>query len=441
MKAREIRSRGRRGAGEGAERGPLGDWLRLELIKAAEIRGGATPRRDNPACWNGDIPWLTPTDLPAAGAGIVDVETTADAITEEGLASCSASLLPPGTVLFSSRASIGKIGIAAVPLTTNQGFANLIPRDGVESRYLAWCLHFHADRIVGLAGSTTFKEVSKSALKRFRIPVPTPSEQCRIVEILDQADRLRRPRAEADAKADRILPALFLEMFGDPATNPMGWTTRPLGELTGHITSGSRGWAKYAGRGEGFFVRTQDIDNGEISTRLLPIDPPAGAESERTRLAEGDVVITITGVVGKAAVVRDTPCDLYVSQHVAVVRPRRDQLLPDYFAAYANLPLGDIPVLARLQYGQTKPGLGFRELRTARIRIPPVDLQSTFAERALALRGLQNATRTSQRALRSLWDSVLHRAFAGCLNASWREAHMQELLQEMEQQAKALATE
>ena len=100
-------------------------WPTIELGSAAEMRGGATPRRDNPAYWNGDIPWVTPSDLPPPAKGILDVENSADAISEEGLDSCSANLLPSGTVLFSSRASIGKIGIAAVPLTTNQGFATI----------------------------------------------------------------------------------------------------------------------------------------------------------------------------------------------------------------------------------------------------------------------------------------------------------------------------
>ena len=195
----------------------------VELGNVAELRGGATPRRDNATYWGGDIPWVTPTDLPARGAGIADVDDPADSITDAGLASCPARVLPPSTVMFSSRASIGKIGIATVPLTTNQGFINLIPHRGLESRYLAWCLHFHADRIADLAGSTTFKEVSKSTLKRFRIPFPSLSEQRRIVKVLDQADRLRRLRVEAGAKANRILPALFIKMFGDPATNPMGW--------------------------------------------------------------------------------------------------------------------------------------------------------------------------------------------------------------------------
>ena len=235
-------TRARRVDGEiarcGAER--VIEWPMVELDHAAEIRGGATPRRDNPDYWGGNVPWLTPTDLPPVGAGITDVETTADAITDDGRASCSASLLPPGAVLFSSRATIGKIGIAVVPLATNQGFANLIPRPGVESHYLAWCLHCHADRIAGLAGTTTFKEVPKSALKRFRIPLPAPSEQRRIVEILDQADRLRSLRAEADAKANSILPALFIQMFGDPVRNPMKWPEKT------HLFQASRSFRRRA---------------------------------------------------------------------------------------------------------------------------------------------------------------------------------------------------
>ena len=223
-------------------------WPMAELNTVADIRGGATPRRDNPVYWNGDIPWVTPTDLPALGEGVSELDSTAEAITNEGLASCSARLLPPGTVLFSSRATIGKVGIATVPLATNQGFANFIPKSGLDSRYLAWRLHHDADRIAGLAGSTTFKEVSKSSFGRFRIPIPPLSEQRRIINVLDQADRLRRLRAEADAIAARMLPALFIKMFGDLATNPMGWTVALLGEAIVETQYGTSERANTDGR-------------------------------------------------------------------------------------------------------------------------------------------------------------------------------------------------
>ncbi|MCI0563691.1 MAG: restriction endonuclease subunit S, partial [Nitrososphaera sp.] len=204
-------------------------WLTVRLDEIASIVGGSTPQRNREDFWDGDIPWVTPTDLPMPGEGIAKVTETKDRITKSGLASCSTQLLPTGTVLFSSRATIGKLGIAGIPLATNQGFANFIPKACIDSRFLAYSLHYHTEGIAALAGKTTFKEVSRGNLKHYRIKLPPLSEQRRIVEILDQADALRKKRAEADVKAERILPALFYKMFGDPVTNPMKWPSGKLG--------------------------------------------------------------------------------------------------------------------------------------------------------------------------------------------------------------------
>lgn len=415
-------------------------WPMVRLEEVATIVGGNTPLRSRQEFWDGDIPWVTPTDLPMPGQGIAEVTETTDKITREGLASCSAQLLPIDTVLFSSRATIGKLGISKVPSATNQGLANFIPKPWVDARFLAYSLQYHTPSIALLARKTTFKEVSKGALKHFRISLPPLSEQRRIVEILDQADSLRRKHAEANLKAERLLPSLFIKMFGDPVTNPKGWDVFELGDLCTKITSGLRDWAKYTGRGDALFVRTQDINDGEISGDLLAVDPPSGAEAERTRLCCGDVVVTITGMGGKAAVFRAQNQNVYVSQHVALVRPRSD-LEPEYLAAFANFPAGSVPLLARFQYGQTKPGLGFRELRAARIPLPPIELQGRFVSQAQNIRTLKGYRSTVGAKLEELWAVLLHRAFSSDLTARWREAHMHELLAEMEQQTKWLAGE
>jgi len=213
-------------------------WPRLPLEDIAEIFGGSTPRRNRDEFWNGDIPWVTPTDLPKAGEGIADLADTTERITQEGLRSCAAKLLPVGTVLFSSRASIGKIGIAAVPLATNQGFVNFVPRDRLDSRYLAYCLQFQTNEIAALAGSTTFKEVSRAAVKKFRIPVPTISEQKRIVEVLDQADTLRKQRAKAAAISARIFGLLLHRAFSGELTAK--WRDAHMEELLQEIEHQAR---------------------------------------------------------------------------------------------------------------------------------------------------------------------------------------------------------
>lgn len=351
-----------------------------------------------------------------------------------------------GDVLVSTvRPNLNAVAIVPQQLDgeiASTGFCVLRPKQGeLSERYLFYycCTPAFIDALVAKVRGAQYPAISDSDIKAVELPFPPLTEQRRIVEILDHADRLRRLRAEADAKAERVLLALFIKMFGDPATNPLGWPTKLLGDLTERLTSGSRGWSKYTGRGPAYFLRTQDIDGGDIARDLLPVDPPHGAETERTRLAVGDVAITITGIVGKAAVFRGHDRPVYVSQHVALVRPKPYELCSEYLAQYANLPIGDVPVLARFQYGQTKPGLGFQELRTARILLPPLERQSAFTKHANAVRIYRRTRTTSSKTLAALWMNLLSRAFSGALTLSWRKAHMKELLREMEHQAKALA--
>ena len=172
-------------------------WPTKPLEEIADLFGGSTPSRDNPEFWNGDIDWVTPTDLPMTEDGISVVRKTKDRITKAGLDNSAARIVPKGTVLFSSRATIGKVAVADMPLTTNQGFANFVPRSDVSSRFLAYSLWHRREDIARLSGSTTFREVSRSTLRKYRIPVPPLGEQERIVRLLDEADGLRKLRAKA----------------------------------------------------------------------------------------------------------------------------------------------------------------------------------------------------------------------------------------------------
>ena len=400
-------------------------WPMVELGNVTELRGGATPRRDNATYWGGEIPWLTPTDLPAPGSGIVDVENTANAITGEGLASCPARILPPSTVMFSSRASIGKIGIAAVPLTTNQGFINLIPCGGLESRYLAWCLHFHADRIAALAGSTTFKEVTKSTLKRFRIPFPSLSEQRRIIEILDQADRLRRLRSEADVRADRILPALFIKMFGDPAINPMRWPKKSLGSLAAIVTGNTPSTKNPEYYGSNLpWVRPADLDRTLVVEHTERKLSEGGRRVARVVPANSVLVVCIGATLGKVGLIRT---EMAINQQINAVLPS-DTLLPEFLFVQCAL------LIDRFRAAATKstlPILNKSRFSEQQVLVPPVDIQKNFAQGVKSVVSIQRSRSVSGRHVGSLFERVLDRAFTGTLTASWRERHTNELVREM----------
>ena len=144
-------------------------WFKLEDVTT--MIGGGTPKTAISEYWSDDIVWLSPTDLPPIGV-ISKVGDSRKRISKLGLQKSSAKLLPIGTVVFSSRATIGKIAITTRELSTNQGFTNFIPNDDLDKVYLAKTLKQHTPKIEALSNSTTFKEVSKTSLKSFQIPVP-----------------------------------------------------------------------------------------------------------------------------------------------------------------------------------------------------------------------------------------------------------------------------
>ena len=312
----------------------------------------------------------------------------------------------PEPFLFSSRASIGKVGISAVPITTNQGFANLIPRDGVDARYLAWCLSFHANQIARLAGSTTFKEVSKTSLRRFRIPLPPVPEQRRIAELLDQADHLRRRRTEADAKSDRILPALFVKMFGDPTKNPIGWPEENLGSqaeiLTGNTPSTKQ--PEYYGSALPW-ARPADLDNGPVVEETERALSSSGRSVARVVPRCSILVVCIGATLGKAGIAGH---EMAINQQINAILPS-NRIAPEFLFVQCSL------IADRFRSAATKstlPILNKSRFAAQRIVVPPLVLQERFARQAQAVIELLSRRSAARRSLDSLFDALICGAFS-----------------------------
>ena len=155
-------------------------WMFVRLKHIGEIVGGGTPKTNISEYWDGNIPWLTPADF--SGYEEMYVFSGARTITEIGLKSSSAQMLPANSVLYSSRAPIGYIAIAATPVSTNQGFKSVVPYDFAMSPYLYYCLKARTDDIIQRATGTTFKEISGSEMAETIIPLPPIAEQKRIFE-------------------------------------------------------------------------------------------------------------------------------------------------------------------------------------------------------------------------------------------------------------------
>lgn len=161
-------------------------WMAMTLADAATVVGGGTPSRSQPTYWNGDVPWATPTDVTGLDGRIIS--ETASSITEAGLASSSATLLPPNSLLMTTRATIGACAINRVAMATNQGFQSLVPKQNVKVGFLYYLMQRHARRLQRSAAGSTFLEVSNRTVRGFRVYLPHRSEQRKIVAVLSSMD-------------------------------------------------------------------------------------------------------------------------------------------------------------------------------------------------------------------------------------------------------------
>ena len=160
-------------------------WASVLAGDLCEVVGGATPRTDTPEYWGGGIPWLTPDDLSRDRSQYIAAGRRS--LTPAGLASCAATMVPKGAVLFTSRAPIGYAAIATREVATNQGFKSLVPSASLTSEFLYWQLRHLTEQIRSMGSGTTFAEVSKKVMAAVPLVVAPIREQLRIVTAIEEA--------------------------------------------------------------------------------------------------------------------------------------------------------------------------------------------------------------------------------------------------------------
>ncbi len=162
------------------------DWALVKLGEVCEVIGGSTPSTRKKDYWSGNISWAVPTDITSLRGNIIS--KTKRTITEEGLKHCGAKLLPEGSLLLTSRATIGECAVNSSPMATNQGFANLVCSNNIYNWYLFHQVRFIKRHLERFANGSTFQEISKKNIKNFEIPLPPFAEQQKIAEILSVVD-------------------------------------------------------------------------------------------------------------------------------------------------------------------------------------------------------------------------------------------------------------
>jgi len=411
-------------------------WPEHEISKITNrFISGGTPNTKNQEYWKGDIPWIT-------GADILDGEVTLGRrfINKSAVEESATNIIPAGSILMVTRTGVGKIAIAPIDIAISQDITGIVIKKGIIPKFVISAINLRMSILLAAQRGATIKGITRNDLKQLKIPLPATSEQCRIVEILDQADCLRKLRADADDKARRILPALFIKMFGDPATNPMEWEVKPLGDLS--VCPPQYGAnAKAIDYLEKFprYVRITDIaNNGRLrneNVKTIDMD-----NWEPYKLADGDLLFARSGAtVGKTYMYRPQDGLCVFAGYLIRFKLDLEQLEPWVAFAFTHTSYYQSWIASKKR-AAAQPNINGQEYAALPMIRPEKNLQKKFAKVAERTTILTQQNLSIRDKINNLFESIRYFAFAGDLTASWRKAHMKELLQEMEVQAKALAS-
>jgi type I restriction enzyme S subunit len=291
----------------------------------------------------------------------------------------------------------------------------------LDPRYLVHYLRQERIRKEGerkMTGSAGQRRVPVHFLANLNVPLPPLPEQRRIAEILDKADELRAKRRAALKKLDELAQSIFLDMFGDPATNPKGWPIKQLGDVATEVYRYPTYYdIEYVVDGVPE-VRGELLNaDGSIATdraRLRFISPQTSARFPKTVLAAGDLIMTVRGTIGKIGLVPPDLAGANITANLIRIAFDHNRLDP-VFAWHSTQTSSFKAQLLAACSSTTILTIKAPDLRRIRIALPPIDLQRKFAERVKVLKTVEASQTTSQRALDALFASLQHRAFRGGL--------------------------
>ena len=185
------------------------NWSVKRLSDIAEVVGGGTPDTTDSTLWNGDIQWFTPTEVGHSKYVSMSVRT----ISQLGLQKSSAKILPAGSILLSSRATVGECSIAQKDCTTNQGFQSLIPKKSVNNEFLYYLAQTQKRHFIKYASGSTFLEISNSEIKKTKCAVPSIKEQTEIATFLSAIDRKIEFQNKIISKYETLIKGISCDYF------------------------------------------------------------------------------------------------------------------------------------------------------------------------------------------------------------------------------------
>ena len=383
------------------------------LEELFDLQMGKTPARDIPAYWDSaDHKWISIGDLSKCGKYIAE---TKEYISEKAVQESGISLIPANTVIMSFKLSIGKTAITGEPMYSNEAIMSFRDRHVVEllPDYVFYLLSSR-NWDEGTNKAVMGKTLNKATLSKIKVKIHSIEQQQGIVSVLDKISSVISARQKELSALEDLIKARFVEMFGDPKLNPNGYQVHQLSEHIQFLTSGSRGWAEYCvDDGSEWFITIKNVKDCHITTdNMQPVNAPNNAEAKRTRVREGDLLISITADLGRTGVVTKEIADhgAYINQHLTCIRIDRNVLEPLYVAYFMESSAGQEQFVSKNQ-SAVKAGLNFNSINTLRLIVPPLAVQQDFLRFVAQVDKSKFAVQKSLEEMQKLFDSLMQQYF------------------------------
>lgn len=392
-------------------------WQLKTLGEICEVVNGGTPKTGVSEYWGNEHLWITPAEMGKRLSPYAD--DTARKITSQGLRDSSARLLPPYSVILSSRAPIGHLVINTKLMATNQGCKGLVPSESLTYKYLFYFLQENVDFLNDLGSGATFKELSGGKLKEVKIPLAPLTEQQRIVAILDQAfEGVAKARANAEQNLQNARTLFESHLQSVFTQRGEGWVVTTIGAVCDKVEYGTS--AKSKEHGKIPVLRMGNIQNRRFDwDKLVYTDDDN--EIEKYLLKHNDVLFNRTNspeLVGKAAIYKSELPAIFAGYLIRIHR-KEDLINADYLNYFLNSQIA-------MDYGKTvaissvnQANINGKKLKGYPIPVPPLSEQEAIVMKMDALKietqRLEALYQRKIKLLDELKKSLLQQAFAGTL--------------------------
>lgn len=379
----------------------------VKLGKLCKMQSGGTPSRSNLEYYEGDFPWAKISDLEKSDDGYI--YKTEEHITQEALKSINNRQFTPGTLLLAMYGSVGKTAITKIDLTTNQAILgiNILDDSILDIKYLKYWFSTIKEILLNRAVGAALANISLGIVKDLDIPLPPLTQQQKIANILDAADALRQNDKALLAKYDELTQALFLDMFGDPVSNPKGWEKVETIKYCSSIVPGRDKPKSFTGNTP--WVTTNDLNHlgkTSISKLNIGLTDDEILQVKAKVIPEGSVIMTCVGDLG---IITVSKVKMVVNQqlHAFICDTNLNNIFLMHSLSFQK------PYMFKMCSSTTVPYMNKTVCNNTPTIVPPISLQKQFAERVAVIEEQKAIAQASLIKSEELFNSLLQKAFKG----------------------------